>query len=216
MKRLLPILVLLLAGCAGDGTTAQPRVNLSAIGDSISAGWLDPSAAGVTGVAAIAPLYHHDPANSFVGVAGRLAGANSVTNLGTSGSTAAQMAVEEVPNLPPATSVVIIEAGTNDVLSPAPRTADFDVLMAAVRAKVPRAKLVMITVRHLARYPRTDAGVKTWDEHIRTLARSFGATVVDLERDPQWYRASEWPDSIHPNLAGAGHLGAAVAAAILR
>jgi lysophospholipase L1-like esterase len=216
MKRLLPILSLLLAGCAGGGPTAQPPVNLSAVGDSISAGWLDPAAAGVTEVAATASFYHHDPANSFVGEAGRLAGANTVTNLGKSGSTAAQMAVEEVPNLPPATSVVILEAGTNDVLSPAPRTADFDVLMAAVRAKVPRAKLVVITVRHLARYPRTDAGVKTWDEHIRTLASSFGATVVDLESDPQWYRASEWPDSIHPNLAGAGHLGAAVAAAVLR
>jgi lysophospholipase L1-like esterase len=112
--------------------------------------------------------------------------------------------------------VVIVEAGTNDVFSPAPRTTDFDALMAAVRANVPRAKVVLITLRHFARYPDTDANVSAWNAHIRTLALSFGATVVDLENDPQCYRASEWPDSMHPNLAGAGHLGTAVAAAVLR
>jgi hypothetical protein len=47
-----------------------------------------------------------------------------------SGSTAAQTAAAEVPNLPPANSVVIIEAGTNDFLSPVPKTAGFDMLMA--------------------------------------------------------------------------------------
>jgi lysophospholipase L1-like esterase len=216
MKRLLTIFVLLLAGCAGGGTTARPPVNLTAIGDSIAAGWLDSGASNVTGGAAIAAHYHVDPANSFVGVAGKLAGANSVTDLGIGGATTAQMTVREVPNLPVATSVVIVEAGTNDVFSPVPRTADFDALMAAVRAKVPRAKVVLITVRHFARYPFTDANVTAWNAHIRALAPAFAATVVDLENDPQWYRAAEWPDSLHPNIAGAGHLGTAVAAAVLR
>jgi lysophospholipase L1-like esterase len=191
-------------------------VDLAAIGDSISAGCIDPAATNVTDTAAIRALYHLDAGNSFVGVAGRLAGASRVTNLGIVGSTAAQMIAQEVPNLPAATSVVIIEAGTNDVFSPAPKTADYDALMAAVRAKAPRAKVVLITVRHLARYPYTDSNVKAWDAHIRTLARSAGAAVVDLETDPQWYRASEWPDSIHPDLAGADHLGTTVAAAVLR
>jgi lysophospholipase L1-like esterase len=189
---------------------------LAVVGDSISAGWLDPAAANVTGSAAISALYHPDATNSFVGVAGKLAGANVVTDLGIGGTTAAQMIVREVPSLPAATSVVIIEAGTNDVFSPAPRTTDYDALVAAVRAKVPRAKVVLITLRHFARYPSTDAYVAEWNAHIRTLAPSIGATVVDLENDPQWYRASEWPDSLHPNLAGAGHLGTAVAAAVLR
>jgi lysophospholipase L1-like esterase len=216
MKRLITILVLLIAACGGGSTAVQPTVNLAAIGDSISAGWLDPGAEHVTGNAAISALFHPDAANSFVGVAGKLAGANTVTDLGIGGTTAAQMIVGEVPNLPAATSVVIVEAGTNDVFSPAPRTADFDALVAAVRAKVPRAKVVLITLRHFARYPSTDAKVTAWNAHIRTLAPSFGATVVDLESDPQWYRASEWPDSLHPNLAGAGHLGATVAAAVLR
>jgi lysophospholipase L1-like esterase len=216
MKRLLTILVLLLAGCAGSNTVIKPPLNLAAIGDSISAGWLDPAAANVAGNAAIAALFHTDTANSFVGVAGKLAGANSVTDLGIGGTTAAQMTSREVPNLPAATSVVIVEVGTNDVLSATPRTADFDALMAAVRAKVPRAKVVLITLRYFARYPSTDANVAAWNAHIRGVAPSFGATVVDLENDSQWYRSAEWPDSLHPNLAGASHLGAAVAAAVLR
>jgi len=216
MKRLLTIVVLLLAGCGGSSTVIRPPLNLAAIGDSISAGWLDPAAANVAGNAAIAALFHADAANSFVGVAGKLAGANSVTDLGIGGTTAAQMTSREIPHLPPATSVVIVEAGTNDVMSAAPQTADLDALMAAVRAKVPRAKVVLITLRHFARYPSTDADVVAWNAHIRSLAPSFGATVVDLENDPQWYRSWERPDSLHPNLAGAAHLGAAVAAAVLR
>jgi len=81
--------------------------------------------------------------------------------------------------------VVIVRSGTNDVFSLAPRTTDFDALMAAVRANVPRAKVVLITLRHFARYPDTDANVSAWNAHIRTLTPSFGAAVVDLENDPQ-------------------------------
>jgi hypothetical protein len=83
--------VLLLAGCAGSNTVIKPPLNLAAIGDSIFAGWLDPAGANVAGDAAIAALFHPDAANSFVGVAGKLAGANSVTYLGIAGTTAAQM-----------------------------------------------------------------------------------------------------------------------------
>jgi hypothetical protein len=66
MKRLFPILVLLLAGCGAGGTAVQPPLNLAAIGDSISAGWLDPAASKVTGSAAISALYHPDAANGSV------------------------------------------------------------------------------------------------------------------------------------------------------
>jgi hypothetical protein len=56
---------------------------------------------------------------------------------------------------------------SSSVLIIAPRTPDFDALMAAARAKVPRAKVVLVTLRRFARYPSTDANVAAWNAHIR-------------------------------------------------
>ncbi len=186
----------------------------------------------------------HPPATSFLARAAGHAYASYV-DLGIPAALTAQIATE-VPSIPLDARVVVVYAGTNDVSAAADFRADaptairqaqyfepsFDALVAAVRARVPAARLIVVTVRDFGRVQREanlpedrfiadarTAATHEWDAHQRAVAMRNGATVLDLETDAQWYVAGEYggaPGDVHPNDAGAERLGRAVSRLIGR
>jgi len=207
-------------------TTTPPKASgllVVGVGDSITFG---------TGTS-------HPPETSFLARAASSIGARYV-DLGIAAAATAQIA-SEVDAIPLDADVVVVYVGTNDVsiaadfLAPAPVAlekirvleANVDPLIAAVRARVPAARLVLITVRDFGRVQRqlkldstrfTAAGftaaVVDWNAHLRAVAAQYGAAVLDLEKDPQWYVAAEYggaPGDVHPNDDGAARLARAVA-----
>lgn len=186
----------------------------------------------------------HPPATSFLGRAAGLAYASYV-DLGIPAAMTGYIATE-VPSIPLAADVVVIYTGTNDVSVAADNQVDiatairqtkyfeptFDALVAAVRQRVPAARLVVVTVRDFGRVEREaglprdrfisesrTAATHEWDAHQRLVARANGAALVDLEYDRQWYVAGEYggaPGDVHPNDAGAERLARAVAPLLVR
>jgi lysophospholipase L1-like esterase len=184
------------------------------------------------------------PATSFLARAAGLAYASYV-DLGVPAALTESI-IGEVPSIPPAANVVVIYTGTNDVSAAADNRVDvataiartkyyepaFDALVAAVRQRVPAARLVVVTVRDFGRVEKEaglpkdrfdsdsrTAATREWNAHQRQVARSNGAAIVDLEYDRQWYVASEYggaPGDVHPNDAGADRLARAVAPLLAR
>ncbi len=184
------------------------------------------------------------PATSFLARAAALAYASYV-DLGVPAALTGYIA-SEVPSIPLQANVVVIYAGTNDVSAAADFRADgatairqakyfeptFDALVAAVRQRVPAARLVVVTVRDFGRVQKEaglpedrfiadsrSAATHEWDAHLRSVAQQNGAAVLDLEYDRQWYVASEYggaPGDVHPNDAGAERLARAVAPLLKR
>lgn len=169
------------------------------------------------------------PATSYIGRAAALAGARCL-NLAVPAILTASIDAGAVPS---DASVVVLNVGTNDAGVAAIGTtveqalekvrAEFpsaDALIAAVRARVPNARIVVITVRDLGRAeaaytdasaPALSAASAAWNRHLRELAARHGAVVLDIETDPDWYRRSEYdPTGIHPTDEGAQRLAEAL------
>lgn len=219
MKHLLLSGMLLFGGCGGGGSSAgpvpaaPPLVRVDAIGDSLTAG-----------------VGTDNPAtDAFPIVLGTDIGAASVSPLTQfippgKGTTTSQVAMDyEVPNLQPVATVVVIELGTNDVArfeegTPpdlTTREGTWTQILATTRATHPGAQIVVLTVRQFvwlgtAAMPGYIHG---WNDNIRAQAAKYGATVLDMETDPQWYLPGEWAaGNIHPTTTGARHIAAAIAA----
>jgi len=188
-----------------------------ALGDSITSG------AGNSGAA-----------KTYIGQLSVMLRTRSV-NLGGYGLTS-DVTAHAVPSIPEQATNVVIYVGTNDVAAAASHSdpalaakraktilaPDLDKLVDAVRARVPRAQIVLVTVRDQGRSgvhgpdvtePSLTAAVHEWDDHERRYAADHGITaVLDTETDPQWYVKSEYmPNGIQPNDAGAARLAAALA-----
>ena len=217
MNRISPLLALALfaAGCGGGGgssapgplpqpiTTAAPLI-IGAIGDSITAGYVDPT--GVT--------YYTDAAHSYVGLAAAQIGATLVDPAVPS-MPCSWMVANEVPQIPAGAAFVIVNCGANELRQGDPTAfVDFDNVIAAVRAQAPRAHLVIVDERNLATppgnaYTVTPAMVTAWNTHEQTVAASVGATFFDIQNNAAVYGAN-WPDNLHPDEAGAQALAAIV------
>jgi lysophospholipase L1-like esterase len=219
------LVAMLLAGCSGGGgsgvsvafpaiagsaTTTEAPIHVAAVGDSITAGVMDDAAA--SDLANPDPYYHVDPTRSFAGVAASLLGDASPAILGVPKAFTWEMAVKQVPLIPLNATVVIAYGGTNDAF-PHVDPAAVDDLVAAIRARVPKAKIVLLTVRHLVRWTAADAWVPTWNAHVRAVAKSSGAILVDQEQSPQ--PQDGYPDNMHPDAVAAAALGRTVAAAVM-
>ncbi len=211
------------ASPAATAPAAAPGPLVVGVGDSITYG---------TGTS-------NPPATSFLARAAGLVHAAYV-DLGIPAALTGRIATE-VPSIPLDATVVVIYAGTNDVSAAADQQVGvataisqaryfepaFDALVAAVRERVPAARLVIVTVRDFGRVQRElslppdrfiadsrSAATHEWDAHQRAVAARYGAAVLDLEYDRQWYVASEYggaPGDVHPNDAGAERLARAVA-----
>jgi len=174
------------------------------------------------------------PVTSYVAVAATMLGVAHV-NLALDGAFTAAIAAS-VRRVAAHDALAVVNAGTNDVgvscRAATPHAAveavrrrlpDADTLFAAIGERLPRARVIVVTVRDLGRagayYPDAPAESLTaaaheWNARMRTLAAQHGATLIDLERSAEWYVRDEWdPSGIHPLATGTLRLARAVTSA---
>jgi lysophospholipase L1-like esterase len=147
-------------------------------------------------------------------------------NLAVPGVTCADVAHDQVPKIPHGASIVIVNCGTNDIggfgfmpsglpdgTKRAPAATDarlaavergFAGMVAAVHRTAPRARIVLVNLRHWQRMTGTEApqfrrDVRAWNAML-SATRLRG---VDASNDPRLYRSAYvQPDLLHPNAAG--------------
>ncbi len=211
-----PTLRSLIGGIRARGT---PPPLLVGVGDSITWG---------SGTS-------NPPATSYIGRAAELLGWGSA-NLGLPAAFTDRI-VLELPRIALDAVTLVLNAGTNDAgvaaIGASPEdaverigaaAASAEELLAAARAQFATARIVVVTVRDLGRagaaYENAapaalTAAARAWNERLRPAAARAGATLLDLETDPQWYIRFEFdPSGIHPNDVGSARLARAVAALV--
>jgi lysophospholipase L1-like esterase len=170
------------------------------------------------------------PQDSYVQVAGEMLG-RPVDDEAQFGWTSAQIATEY---LNPTTAYVVVNAGTNDIwpiargqATLAAREADYDALIRHVQATVPKATIVIVTVRDLGRLAtpqRSPLGIapaalsaasNAWAAHQRVVAQRIGARVLDLNAGP-YYNPADFTDEVHPTEQGQARIGKALAPLLMR
>jgi lysophospholipase L1-like esterase len=155
----------------------------------------------------------------------RHAGAR-LLNLAVPGVTCADVAHDQVPKIPRDASTVIVNCGTNDIggfgfmpsglpdgTKRAPAATDaqlaavarrFARMIAAVHRTAPRARIVLVNLRHWQRMTGTEA--PQFGRDVRAWNAMLAATrlpVVDASNDRRLYRTAYiQPDLLHPNAAG--------------
>jgi acyl-CoA thioesterase-1 len=208
-----------IVACSANGNTASAK-NSSETKDNMSITKIADSAASTGSVRAVrAPVvlffgtsltagYGLDPEQAFPSLIEKKAKAEGVPikviNAGLSGETSAGAVrrIDWVLRAP--ADLVVIEVGANDALrglSPDAARANLERVVAAVRAKQPRAKLVLIQMEAPPNY-----GV--------AYTRSFRAVYADVARKENipllpflldgvaGISRLNQPDGLHPNLAG--------------
>jgi lysophospholipase L1-like esterase len=185
-------------------TILGPRgaLHIAIVGDSISR----------TIVAGNGPsgfLYSNDPATAYPAYFVTTLRAR-VTNLAVPSAQTDEMIAQQVPLVPRDSDVVVYEGGANDLLyTGLSALSRIDAVVAAIRARAPRAKIVLVGVRYCA-YRQPDE-VRTWDERERDVARTASATYIDLRTIFPSSDRHDWPDGLHPNEHGARSLAALIA-----
>jgi lysophospholipase L1-like esterase len=182
-------------------------LNIVVLGDSLALG---------TGAA--------DPANGLAfRIYRALAAArpgSEVTNFSIGGCRAADVTRLEVGSLDPRTTdVVLLIVGGNDVVRRTPLkefAREYRKLLAAIRARVPRATVIAFGVPDVARSPlfsdtraKTEALSRADDAAARRAAAAEGASFVDLFAFTQRESASAdffSSDDFHPSDAGYARL----------
>lgn len=147
---------------------------------------------------------------------------SEITNVAIGGTRASDVRRLEVDSLDPrATDLVLLVVGGNDVVRRTPAAAfarEYAGLLAAIRARVPRATIVAFGVPDVARSPlfadsrpKTEALSRAADAAVRRAAAENGAAFVDLfgftvhEATSQEFFSS---DDFHPSDAGYARLAA--------
>ena len=217
MKRLAGLAVALsiaCAGCGGGSSTASrpalppaPPPLLTVVGDSLAI------------TVMLTPTTYVSPSpDAWPFITGALLGYR-VSDLGAGGTQEPDMMSGQVPQIDPSTRCAAYIGGTNDVAFNfwqipliLPRVGE---IANAIKLHAPNAVLVMFTTRPYRNGERL-AEVQQWNAEVRRVAAAVGARVVDLETDPQWLVASEWPDGVHPDKDASQKLGAAAALACSR
>ncbi len=193
---LLPPATPLAAAVTAVQPTASPPLVIAALGDSIAAG------AGSTQVNGVS--------QSFAQLAAASLNAASFTNLAVPSTTCAYATAMEVPQIPPATNLVIIDCGTNDVDQQVANATDFPALIAAVKARVPASKIVIVNIYQVANPNSTVAAVSAWNAMEK--ASAAGATVVDIQNNTAV--TSQLADGVHPLFAACEIIAGLIVTAI--
>ena len=166
-----------------------PSTRLVVVGDSLAAGRIADS-----------------PDEAFPQLVAKATNAEPQV-LGIPGATTAQLAAQPVPG---PGDVVVVEAGTNDVINRTTRAqfaADYRALLAKVTAASPGAKLVCLSV-----WIPQDAGLPAASSYDATIRRECqDGTVVNVSSlaDDPALRAG---DGFHPNSAGHAAIAKAIEA----
>jgi lysophospholipase L1-like esterase len=157
-------------------------------------------------------------------------------NIGISGAHVERIISDELPYLPPETTLVTLHIGTNDsraVRDPKVSVAEvvtkfethFDQLLAMIHARAPRARIVLINfpnekylaaTYHVASdvLPRYDATSQILDAFIDSHYPKYA--VVDTICNPASYDNNLlWNGGVHPNDAGSAILAQSVIKVLL-
>lgn len=182
----------------------------------------------------------------FVTVAAQSLGAGSITIAAIAGETSAQALTDQVPRIDPASTDVVVTLGTADAQVQATNYATFGsvsltqfasykAVVAAIQARAPSAKIILVNVRNLGRGDSTLPGVQLsnitleWDGQIQVFNQgtppataALPYTVLDLSTDSQWYLTGDWQaagaqnptlpqNGYLPTASGAQHIATALA-----
>jgi lysophospholipase L1-like esterase len=173
---------------------------------------------------------------AFPYVVGRDLGARRVVDLGVPGTDVEYAIANEVPKIPRDATVVLIFEGTNEMWPVIDRGKDggspsFDThvraykrLIAAVRERLPHARLVLINVRNYGYDGQTffkgesqaaeGRFTLNWDAMVNTVAAASSSAVVDLRCDESMYDRALFSDGIHPTAQGQRRIASDIEAAL--
>lgn len=206
-------------GCGGGGSasplpqaSARP-LNIAVVGDSISHNTVLSTAPCIQ---AIGPppdcQYDLTGATSYPVALASLLHAN-VSNFSVGGTQWDTMISDQVPQISPASDVVIYEGGTNDLAYfdtsvPGGPYSHSQIVVAAIRLRAPNARIITIGVRYYA--GSSGPAVNEWD----TIETAIPNTqFIDL-RLAFPAGDSRWPDGTHPDKDAVQEIAQKVAAAI--
>lgn len=129
----------------------------------------------------------------------------NLINLAVSGWETDAMIAHAIPLIRSDADIVLYEGGTNDLiftgLSALPRISE---AISAIKARAPHAKIIIVGLRDFGRAP--NQSILTWNKREEAVARSVGASYIDLYSMFPASDRDEWPDGVHPNSAGARRL----------
>ena len=195
---------------------------VAALGDSLSGGYF----AGGT--------YIHDPDASYPLLVAQHLGATQLGIVAIAGALIETIA-ESIPQLPPASDLLILNAGTNDMVHVASGLKDlaevrdlFDGILRLSRGWMPQARIVIVglrdvsamdpehipgphAIRRLVQPENFHASASAFNEHILTLP---GTTPVELAHRTGSDAIELFPDAIHPSPLGVRWLADAVIEAL--
>lgn len=227
--RLLLVFLFALAGCARlhesvtplvrlSPACAQTGVHITIVGDSVARGWGASDSKHTFASLVYADVRRDSPKTTL-------------RNLGTPGATTDEIAQAEVPHLRSAEcSLVVIVAGANDVqklYTPQHFRLSYDELLSKIRARLPKAALVVMGLPDVSLSPRIPWFLKPFesrlsrdaDSSIASAARRYGAAFVPLYAlsHEQAYRSTALlsNDGIHPNDGGYRIMAAAAMPSIV-
>jgi lysophospholipase L1-like esterase len=193
-------------------------VIVAALGDSLSGGY------------ALDGQYIDDPNASYPALVARRIGATQIGIVAIAGATIGTIA-SNLYQLPQVAGLLIVNAGTNDMVVVAAGVqpldlviADFDAMLAHSRLWMPKARVIVVGIRNVAAmnpdnvagphairkllHPdRVHAASLAFNEHILALPET---TAVDLANRTGTTSVELFPDAIHPSPLGVGWIADAV------
>jgi len=197
-------------------------VVVAALGDSLSGGYF------------IDGRYVDDPSASYPALVAQQIGATQLGIVGIAGAVI-QTIVESIGRLPPDADLLLVNAGTNDMVvvadgldTLAQICKNFDAMIELSRTWMPKARIIIVGLRDVARMDpdsiakphairrlRNTAGMRAatraFNEHILV---SPATTPVDLANREGSDSVVHFPDAIHPSPLGLRWIADAVLAAL--
>lgn len=119
------------------------------------------------------------------------------------GENAANELTDQVPLIPSAATIIVIQDGTNDETENG-TTQQYDALVTAAQARAPHALMVLVAPRDKT---PGDPFMVAWDAHIRALAPTIGAVVSDWEAQNN---PTDWI-GVHMSYQGVADMAAVLA-----
>ncbi len=216
---------------------APAPIVYAALGDSITLGGEASTPANeyvsLVGSALNASVTNLGIGSEFSGPVNTMIGTTTVVNGG--------VLADEVPRIPANANLVSLFIGTNDLwlcgeqiragenpdalfsAASAAYARNLRAIIAGIKARAPRARIVVLTVPNPAyRYESgasaaVRAGITATDDAMRRdLIAVPGAVVVDLQCDAQLYTTADYPNpyDLHPNDAGHAEIAKDILAAL--
>jgi lysophospholipase L1-like esterase len=203
----------------------KTRLNIAVIGSSMERNVvLDGSSIPCGIIMRAAPCLYEDLSPlSYPTFLGALTNA-TIYNLSVAGSQAADNKTAgtippaldtQVPNIPANVDIVILQIGLNDTSISATIEVTLnrvDKVVAAVRARAPNARIIFVSLRDYG--ASFHQRITDWNAREMRVARSIGATVVDIRTPFPATDYTDFPDGTHASVIGGLRVAQLIEAAI--